>query len=336
MALPPFMMVKKPPGPPVIEALTVSSVDTAVTGYHILVMSGNPSVAAVGDRIEQGAASTSIIGIINNLVFVTDSTGFSAGAANVYDDSIGTPIDFATFDRKLLGTCLACYISDAGVTQAGGRVTALANQGTVGAALNFADPGAAFRPYYNATDANFNNYPSFEFKGATELNFMLKDSGGGGTPAVSAVDTFFVARLKTDPPAGAATEGCPVMAQHINSGQQYPRSTDGVVMIGIFSSAVKAMVDPATSLATTHLSEVISTGSEYTWRLNGTQQGTTGTNTVEWNRYTGLGISSETAAKKLDGYLAEWFIFDAKLSTNYRTIFEYCVQTRYGIDIAGV
>lgn len=336
MALPPFMMVRKPPGVQVIEALTVSSVDTAVTGYHILVMSGNPSVAAVGDRIEQGAASTSIIGIINNLVFVTDSTGFSAGAANVYDDNIGTPINFATFDRKLLGTCIVNYISDAGVTTSSGRVTALANQGTVGAAMNMGDPGALFRPYYNATDANFNNYPSLEFKGATELNFMTKDSGPGGAPAITAADGFFVAKLNTDPPGGVTTEGFISFNGAAVMGPRYPRSTDGVVTLAAFTTVTKTAVDPATSLATPHLTEIISTGSEYTWRLNGTQQFTTGTNTVGWERYTYIGVSDETAAKKLDGFFVELFIFNAKLSTNYRTIFEYCVQTRYGVDIANV
>jgi hypothetical protein len=334
---PPFTYtLSKAPGESAIEALTISAVDTAVTGYHILEMSGTPTTATVGDRIEQDAASTSIIGIINNLVFVTDSTGFAAGAADVYADSIGTPINFATFDRKLLGTCLANYISDVGITTSSGRVTAWANQGTVGAALNFADPGAAFRPYYNATDANFNNYPSLEFKGATEVNFMGKDSGPGGTPAITAADAFFVARLNNDPPLLVTTEGMPVSAQALNSSQQYPRSTDGVVLMGLFSSAAHTMVDPATSLATTHLSEVISTASEYTWRLNGTQQATTGTNTVAWDRYTYIGFSSETGSKKLDGYLVEWFVYDAKLSANYRTIFEYCAQTRYAIDVDGV
>ena len=339
MRIPPFRSGGAPPGPSgpaPIESLTISSVDTGITGYPFLVMSGNPSVATVGDTITQGAASTNIIGIINNLVFVTSETGFSAGAASVYDASGGTPINFATFNRKLLGTCIAAYISDAGVTTSSGRVTAWANQGTTGAALNLGSSGASFDPYYVASDVNFNNYPSIEFKGATELNILSKDSGPGGTPAVTAVDSFFVARIKTDPPAGASTEGWPVSAQSLNAGQQYPRSTDGIVVMTLFSNANKVTVDPATSLTTTHVTEIISTAAEHTFRLNGTQQSTTGTNTVAWDRYTYVGVSSETVAKKYDGYLAEWYIFDAKLSTNYRTIFEYCVQTRYGIDVAGV
>lgn len=337
MLRPPFSYVlSKAPGDSPVEALTISSIDTAITGYHILVMSGNPSAAGVGDRIEQDADSTSIIGIINNLVFVTDSTGFAAGAATVYADNIGTPINFATFDRKLLGTCIAAYISDAGVTTSSGRVESWANQGTLGTALDLTKQSDATRPYIVSSDSNFNNYPSLEFKGASEVDLLIKDSGPGGAPSVTAIDSFFVAKTKTDPPASSTTEGLPVAAQALNVVTQYPRSTDSVVVLGTFSNGSKTTVDPSTSLTTTHLSEIISTASEYTWRLNGTQQATTGTNTVTWDRYTIVGLGNEVGNRRFDGYLAEWFIYDAKLSTNYRTIFEYCVQTRYSIDVDGV
>lgn len=321
---------------PPIEALTIVAVDTGLAGANFIEVSTPPTLVLLGDRIEQGAAQGFVQGIIGPLIFLDTVAGFSAGSAQAYDDAGGTPIDFATFNRKLLGTCIGSYVSDVGITTSSGRVTNWANQGTLGAALDMGQFGASNNPYYSASDANFNNYPSLEFKGATEANLLWKDSGPGGAPAVTAVDTFLVIRLKNDPPPSSLTEGPPISAQALNMTPQYPRASDGVVVPGAFSNAVKTMINPTISLATTHLTEWISTASEYTWRLNGTQQATTGTNTVAWDRYTIIGLGSETGVRRFNGYAAEWFIYSAKLSTNYRMIFEYCVEDRYGIDIAGV
>lgn len=93
MLFPPFFNRKLgPSGPNSIEGLTIVSASTTHSGYNYLVVSGTPSLAAVGDRIEQGASECFIQAIIDSVIFVDTATGFSAGAADVYEDTGGTPL----------------------------------------------------------------------------------------------------------------------------------------------------------------------------------------------------------------------------------------------------
>jgi hypothetical protein len=319
-----------PPTPP-LETLTIVAVDTGLTGANFLQLSTAPTLVLVGDRIAQGGAEGFVQGIIANLVFLDTVAGFSPGSAEAWEDAGGTPIDWATFDVGLLGTAVVRYRADLGVTITSGKVSGWANQGTIGASLSLSQGTAANRPTQVASDANFNNQSTLDFapSGAT-WNLLAC----GNAPTVTAVDGFFVLKLRNDPPAASTEEGF-IHVSNANTAK-YPRASDGVVALNTFSSAQKVMVNPTISLATPHLTELISTGSEYTWRLNGVQQFTTATNTVTWASRIWVGVGDLAAATHYDGYMAEIITYDAKLSTNYRMIFETYVEDRYGIDVAGV
>jgi hypothetical protein len=80
-----------PPTPPV-ETLTITSASTTYPGFNYLVVSSTPTVAVVGDRIDQDAATCFIQGIVGQVVFVSDATGFVADTADAYTDVGGTPV----------------------------------------------------------------------------------------------------------------------------------------------------------------------------------------------------------------------------------------------------
>lgn len=99
------------------------------------------------------------------------------------------------------------------------------------------------------------------------------------------------------------------------------------------SSARKTAGDPGVDPTTFRLYNIVSTSSEWTAFINGTQLFTTGTNTVGFRadpRFS-RSVASGTGA---NWYCADFILYDHKLSGPDKTTIKTYVATRYGLTIA--
>ena len=187
----------------------------------------------------------------------------------------------------------------------------------------FDAPGAANRPIVAAGALNGKAAVELDGAGKYFYVFDVTDSWSSGS-------AFFVAKLDSDPPP-ANTDG-PVVGDFgtEGAGDHYPYSGDGGVYIGFGSTARKTVGNPATSLATWHISNFNSAAGAWSYYLNGTSVFSTATNTVAWQTHAYIGFSARSNAS-LDGKIAEVLLFNAVLGTSDRQKVEGYLAHRWGI-----
>lgn len=318
------------PVPP-IEALTIVAVDTGISGYNFIEVSVPPTMVLLGDRIAQGASQGFVQGILGTLIFLDTVAGFSPGSAYAYDDTGGTPIDWEVFPPQNITTCRLLFSADVGVTTAGSAVTTWANQGSTGSLQDVTQGTAANRPTLVAADAQFNGYNSISFDGDDHL-------AGTGFAAGATLEAFVVARMNADPAASGATSGFLGLGTPTHL-QNYPWSSDGVIYDGMLcgSTNFRNTGNPTTSLATTHCYNVVSTASEWTSFINGSQHFTTGTNTAGFATSLQnflIGASPPAAILyNCAGKIALVTLFGTKLSNNYKLIMKTHISAKYNITL---
>lgn len=147
---------------------------------------------------------------------------------------------------------------------------------------------------------------------------------------MTASEAFFICKNNHDPADNANRGG---WGDFCSDGQdQHHPHTDGVIYDGFGSTARKSTGNPSAALDSNHLYNVISTSSEWTANINGTQHYTTATNTVGWPTAGNCMFGrSQSTTNHWEGQCAEIIIYDAKLSTADRDAIEAYVNARYGI-----
>lgn len=115
-------------------------------------------------------------------------------------------------------------------------------------------------------------------------------------------------------------------------------SSANKIFDGTCSTTRRDCGDPAPTLAAVRVVEVVSTSSEWTWRIDGATSGagvffTTATNTVgirsdcRLGAWTGIGNG-------LTGYIAGCYFFSAKLSSGDRALMVTYLNSRFGLSIS--
>lgn len=153
---------------------------------------------------------------------------------------------------------------------------------------------------------------------------------GPDASALTAGQVFLVIKVPSDP--GVFGENTPWRIGTDGSNADAYTFTDGVVYIGAGSTARKTAGNPSVTTAAWRVLEVITTSSEYTVNIDGTQLFTTGTNTVGFRNGILLGLGP--SGGQFTGQIAGLYIFSAKLSSGDRTTMVNYLNDRFALSIS--
>lgn len=165
--------------------------------------------------------------------------------------------------------------------------------------------------------------PGLSFAAAAQQELVGPNLNALG---LTGAETFIVFQANADPPATGVK--CGFWRTESAASVAVVPFTDGIIYDGFGSTVRKTTVDPTPSLASPRIYSVISTATEWTSSLDGTQIFTTATNTVGWNTATRIGSS---VSNWFDGLMCEWLVYPAKLSTADRAKTIAYLKARYGI-----
>lgn len=236
---------------------------------------------------------------------------------------------FRPFLPTRIPGCALWLRSDLGLFQDAGITVATVNADPVG---RWADQSGNARHY---DQASATPKPSLRTNVVNGLPVVRFDENqvdrlvGADLSALTAAEVFIVLICDSDPaPFDIGLWGFG------SSGQvgRYPY-TDGHILDDFGSTARKDTGDPSANIAAWHLYNVVTTASEWTAFINGTQHYTTGTNTVGFLAATVLGADS-TQGSGFAGDIAEVILYDAKLSAGNKTSVKSYIASRYGLTIA--
>ena len=193
-----------------------------------------------------------------------------------------------------------------------------------GNARHYAQGTPARQPLFVASAIN--GQPGVQFDAAnTEYLIGPNLSLEGLTEA----ETFIVLQQNADP----ATNGLWLVGVGSGGASVVPFS-NGTIYDGFASSARKTTVNPTADMASPCIYNVVSTSSEWTSFLNGTQIYTTATNTVAFRNGDSYLGSNLGLANYEDGIICEWLTFEAKLSAPNKAAVLAYLADRYGITVA--
>ncbi len=227
-----------------------------------------------------------------------------------------------SFNPLSISGCSLWLRADLGVSLTGGVVSSWADQTTN--ANNYGQSTAGFRPTVATA-----------IGGQSTINFLASGTQwllGPSFSALTAADVFIVLKYSTT----ALSRFCRFGSY---GDADYWPFVDGHGYLSI-GSTVRQDVGLLNPIATSgQLLEVISTSSEFSAFQNGIQRFTTATNTVGWEPSGSLiGASTSTGivpgSLVWNGDIAEWIIYDHKLSTPDRTALKSYLASRYGLTIA--
>lgn len=145
--------------------------------------------------------------------------------------------------------------------------------------------------------------------------------------ALTAVHMFIIVKLDADPPPTEDTTG--LWGTGAATRTHFP-FTDSNIYEGFGSTTRQTVGNPAAALTSWRVYEIISTSSEYTVLLDGTQLFTTGTNTVGWGADRWLGRSHGTRVT-LKGWVAGAYLASAKLTTDRAALITY-INDRFALS----
>lgn len=187
-----------------------------------------------------------------------------------------------------------------------------------------AGPGATAtgtqRPVVNATAAN--GLPSVQFNLATTTHVLTMGAFSG----LTAAHMLIVLRTKTDPQSHGILwdySGGTVAGSQINF-------SDGAIYDSFGSSARHDGISPGSAMNVLNIYEVITTSSEWTCKLNGTQLFTTATNTVLFAASNSLGAFDTVGSGYWQGDVPFIGIWNAKLSAGNASYLRAGLKARYG------
>lgn len=190
------------------------------------------------------------------------------------------------------------------------------------AAHNFTSTGSN-RPIYTTNVLN-------SLAVSTHTASSLQGWSGVNTLALTAGHGFIVVKINNDPPATDNLGGLWAFgADFIPT--LYPNSSGTIVDSFGNHDFGNTVGNPGPTLAAWRVYEVISTSSEWTALLDGSQLFTNASNTVQFKTNSLLGTNS--GAQGLDGQLAGMYLFSAKITGASRTSMVNYLNTRFGLAI---
>lgn len=304
------------------EVGAVGATWTAGTGYTKRVtdvdnvtMFQDKIVTTVQSGVTASATSSSTNDKAISVITLTGSANFNP--ANIS----GNVIDY-DFARGVF--------SDAGTTQviAGGSIYQVNDQS--GNGNHATQTSASLRPTWRASDGP-NSKPCAEFDGTSDFLYVPNVLS-----ALTAGEIFIVIKVDSDTNADTTKTG--IWRFGTDSQRDHHRWTsDSKIYQGFGSTARKdtGTSPAAPALASWHLYNVVSTDDEFTTRVNGTQNFTTGTNEVGFSTVPIIGAGEQAASYVyLSGKIARVFMFNKKLSTAELAYVKAGIRSLYGLTIA--
>jgi hypothetical protein len=188
----------------------------------------------------------------------------------------------------------------------------------------------------NATQGTGANKPTYKTGIVNGLSVVRFDGLAdflniGDLSALTAGEAFIVVKLDADPPV--AEGGLWQIGSEQNAATQFPFPGDGVIYDQFGTSIRKSTVNPATTLAQWNIYSVYSAANDWQSYLNGVSISSTVTNTVGFDTACLLGRSFQVPATTLHlkGDIAEFLLYDSKLSSDDRAAVVSYLQTKYAL-----
>lgn len=171
--------------------------------------------------------------------------------------------------------------------------------------------------------------PGVQFdQASSEFLACVADLNAAG---FTGLETFIVLQKNEDPPSTVTKAG--LWRVGIGTQAAVP-FTDGNFYDSFASSVRKNTGNPATSIASPAVYNVVSIAGEWTSFLNGTQHYTTGANTFAIQSGVSQVKLGPSAGNFLDGVVCEWLTYEGKLGAGDKTAVEAYLAARYGIVVA--
>lgn len=232
-------------------------------------------------------------------------SGYPSGGASF------SPSDIAGLTRWYKADALSLNDNDAVATWTDSSGNVNATQGT-----------GANQPTYKTNIVN--GKPIVRFNGtSTRLSI-------GDLSALTAAEGFIVIKTVADPAAGLSSGGLWEIGTEPFV-THFSFSADGTIYDQFGTNARKTTVNPATSLAAAfNIYSVYSAANDWQSYLNGVSLFSTAVNTAAFTATATLG--SDTAATNfLSGDVAEFILYNAKLSAGDRTNVLSYLTSKYGL-----
>jgi hypothetical protein len=189
-------------------------------------------------------------------------------------------------------------------------------------AYQFVQSTAAQRPQYLASGLNSLEGVDFDTASADQ------HFDGVDLSSLTAGEVFIVVKADDDPAPDFDSNA--LWDLGTSASNNYYPSTDGIIYDGTGSTTRRTVGDiSAGALTTYRLINITSTSSEWTFRADGVQEFTTGTNTVGFSNNVRLG--SFSGSQGFDGTVMELFVYSAAITDNQRYLLHEYVRTRYGL-----
>jgi hypothetical protein len=194
-----------------------------------------------------------------------------------------------------------------------------ANHATQGTQVN--------RPHY--LTGQINSLPAVRFYGTNHYVNIANALSG-----LTSAEVFVVVQLSADPPSGDNETGFWSLTG--SSQMTHLTYTDGTIYDTFGTTARKdTSVDPTPSFTSWRLYNVQTAASAWTNRLDGAVLYGTGVNTVGFSETAKvyLGASYEPGSYAMDGWIAEFILYNHVLSAAVRDQVEAYIATKYGLTI---
>lgn len=235
----------------------------------------------------------------------------------------GYPTGAPGFDASAHGT-LAWWLRGDDVTLNGADVSSWNDKS--GNGRHFTQGTPAQQPLFVASAIN--SRPGVQFDaGNSEFLACVADLNAAG---FTGLETFIVLQKNEDPPATTAKAGL----WRVGTGTQtVVPFTDGVFYDSFGSTVRKTTGNPATSIASPAVYNVVSIAGEWTSFVNGDQHYTTATNTFGIQTGATNVRLGPSASNFLDGVVCEWLTYEGKLGAPDKAAVEAYLAARYGITV---
>jgi hypothetical protein len=177
------------------------------------------------------------------------------------------------------------------------------------------------RPTYKT--GILNGLPIVRFDGLTNVLTLGDDS------ALTAAEVFIVIKTDADPPADGAQSGIWEFGTTGALASHYTW-TDGNIYEGFGTDTRKTVGNPTPALTSWRTYSVYSAANDWQAFLDGLSIFSTGTNTVAFSTATTLG-AGVAVAYRTDGDIAEFIMYDRKLSAAVRTKVWTYINDKYAL-----
>lgn len=192
--------------------------------------------------------------------------------------------------------------------------------------------GSASAPTYKTNIIN--SLPAIRFDGTSAAK-TIQLTISNSTPSIAA-EMMIVLKKDNDPSVDIPRSGSwNFVPAGTTTYSHYPW-TDGKIYDAFATTSRKSVGNPAQNLASFHIYNVYSAANDFAAAINGTQIYSTSTNTFLFFANAQLGQSNQVATPigptpRMCGYIAEYILWDRKLTTAERAEVLAYLQTKYAL-----